>query len=84
MDLAKNGKLLCDLRKAKGMTQKQVAEILGVLPKTVSKWETGHGFPDVSTVSALADILGVNEKTILSGNLNTNPEESVNMKRTKF
>ena len=84
MDLAKNGKLLCDLRKAKGMTQKQVAEMLGVLPKTVSKWETGHGFPDVSTVSALADILGVNEKTILSGNLNTNPEEAVNMKRTKF
>lgn len=84
MNLSKNGKLLCDLRKAKGMTQKEVADILGVVPKTVSKWETGHGFPDVSMVSALADILGVSEKTILSGNLELNLEEAGNMKRTKF
>ena len=84
MDLSKNGKLLCDLRKAKGMTQKEVADELGVVPKTVSKWETGHGFPDVSTVSALADILGVSEKTILSGELVVNSEEAGNMKRTKF
>ncbi len=84
MNLSKNGKLLCDLRKAKGMTQKEVADILGVVPKTVSKWETGHGFPDVSTVSALADILGVSEKTILSGDLEQNLESANNMKRTKF
>ena len=84
MDLNKNGKLLCDLRKSKGMTQKQVADKLGILPKTVSKWETGHGFPDVSTVSALADILGVSEKTILSGDLEQNLESANNMKRTKF
>ena len=84
MDLNKNGKLLCDLRKAKGMTQKEVADILGIVPKTVSKWETGHGFPDVSTVSALADILGVSEKTILSGDLEQNLESANNMKRTKF
>ncbi len=84
MDLNKKGKLLCDLRKAKGMTQKQVADKLGIVPKTVSKWETGHGFPDVSTLSALADILGVSEKTILSGTLQLNSEESGNMKRTKF
>ena len=84
MDLSKNGKLLCDLRKAKGLTQKQVADKLGIVPKTVSKWETGHGFPDVSTVSALADILGVSEKTILSGDLEQNLESANNMKRTKF
>ena len=84
MDLNKNGKLLCDLRKAKGMTQKEVADKLGIVPKTVSKWETGHGFPDVSTVSALADILGVSEKTILSGDLEQNLESANNMKRTKF
>ena len=84
MDLNKNGKLLCDLRKAKGMTQKQVAVRLGIVPKTVSKWETGHGFPDVSTLSALAEILGVSEKTILSGEISQNLEESGNMKRTKF
>ena len=84
MDLNKVGKLLCDLRKSKGMTQKQVADCLGIVPKTVSKWETGHGFPDVSVISALADILGVSEKIILSGNLIQNAEEVGNMKRTKF
>ena len=41
MDLNKNGKLLCDLRKAKGLTQKQVADKLGIVPKTVSKWGDG-------------------------------------------
>ena len=84
MDLSKNGKLLCDLRKSKGLTQKQIADILGVVPKTVSKWETGHGFPDISTVSVLADIFGVTEKTILSGKLEQNLESANNMKRTKF
>ena len=84
MNLSKNGKFLCDLRKSKGMTQKQVADKLGVVPKTVSKWETGHGFPDVSALSALADILGVSERTLLSGGLITNMEEVGNMKKTKF
>ena len=84
MDLLKNGKLLSDLRKTKGMTQKQVADKLGVVPKTVSKWETGHGFPDVSTLSALADILGVSEKTLLSGNIQKNTTNAGNIKRTKF
>lgn len=84
MDLVKSGKLFYDLRKSKGMTQKQVADILGIVPKTVSKWETGHGFPDISLISALADIYGVSERILLSGDLNLNTEESGNMKRTKF
>ena len=84
MDLNKNGRLLYNLRKKKGMTQKEVADILGILPKTVSKWETGHGFPDVATISKLAEVLGVSEKTILSGNLDVNREDAGNMKRTKF
>jgi len=84
MDLIKNGKLLCDLRKAEGLTQKQVADKLGILPKTVSKWETGHGFPDISAISALADIFGVSERALLSGSLESNSENTGNMKRTKF
>lgn len=84
MDLNKNGKLLAELRKAKGMTQKQVAEWLGVVPKTVSKWETGHGFPEVSMLSRLADVLGVSERMLLAGHLTENREEAGNMKRTKF
>ena len=84
MDLRKSGTLLCELRKAKGMTQKQVADRLGILPKTVSKWETGHGFPDVSMVSTLADILGVSERILLSGNLTKNVQETGNMKKMNF
>ena len=84
MDLDKSGKLLSDLRKAKKMTQKQVAQILGVLPKTVSKWETKKGFPDVSLISALADIYGVSERLLLSGTKPQNPTDTGNLKRTKF
>lgn len=84
MDLSENGKLLRNLRKAKGMTQKQIADSLGIQPKTVSKWETGHGFPDVSTLSALADLLGVSESTLLSGRLVKNACEVGNMKKLKF
>lgn len=84
MDLSKSGKLICKLRKSKGMTQKQLADLLGVEAKTVSKWETGHGFPDVSYVSELAEIFGVSEKILLSGDLILNAEEVGNMKKTKF
>lgn len=84
MDLSKSGKLIRNLRKSKGMTQKDVADILRVEPKTVSKWETGRGFPDVSYISGLADIFGVSEKILLSGNLIKNTEEVGNMKKIKF
>lgn len=84
MDLSRNGELLRDLRKAKGMTQKQVAERLGIQLKTVSKWETGRGFPDVSALSELADVLGVSERVLLSGRMTRNTEETGNMKKMKF
>lgn len=51
----------------------------GNQPKTVSKWETGHGFPDVSTLSDLADIFGVSERTLLSGRLARNMQETGNL-----
>ena len=48
MDLNKTGEILARLRKEKGMTQKQAAEILNISDRTVSKWERGAGLPDVS------------------------------------
>ncbi|MDD6483298.1 MAG: SAM-dependent methyltransferase [Clostridiales bacterium] len=84
MDLTKSGRLLCELRKAKGMTQKQVADKLNICAKTVSKWETGRGFPDVSAVAELAKVLDVSADAILSGSLIRNMEEIGNMKKTKF
>lgn len=84
MDLTKSAKLLLTLREKKGLTQKQVADYLGVLPKTVSKWECGHGFPDVSNIRRLADILGVSADTILKGEIMKNADEAGNMKKLKF
>lgn len=84
MDLGKNGKLLRKLRQERGMTQKALAEKIGVVPKTISKWETGRGFPDVSTLSILADLLGVSERSLLFGDLVKNRGEVGNMKRIKF
>ena len=84
MDLIKNGNLLRKLRKEKGMTQKELADKLGIVAKTVSKWETGHGFPDLSTLSALSEIFGVSEKSLLCGDLPQNKQESGNIRRTKF
>lgn len=84
MDLKKSGELLTSIRKKKGMTQKQVADILGVVPKTVSKWETGNGFPDTEFIGKLAKVLDVSIDSLLSGQIYTNSADSGNIKRTKF
>lgn len=84
MDLEKTGQLLCRLRKEKGMTQKQVADSLNISAKTVSKWECGGGFPDVSVLRELSGLFGVNSEQILSGSMEKNEEENGNMKRIKF
>ena len=46
MDQVKIGKFISDERKAKGYTQKQLSELLGISDKTISKWEYGNGFPE--------------------------------------
>jgi transcriptional regulator with XRE-family HTH domain len=56
-----------ELRKEKGMTQKQLAEKLNITDKAVSKWERGLGCPDISLLSSLADILGVTVTELLNG-----------------
>ena len=84
MDLSKKGKMLCEMRKSRGLTQKQVADKLGITAKTVSKWENGRGFPDVSSISALAAIFNVSERVILAEDITKNEVQAGNIKRTKF
>jgi DNA-binding XRE family transcriptional regulator/desulfoferrodoxin (superoxide reductase-like protein) len=84
MDLGKNGELLRFLRKEKRLTQSHLASKLGVVAKTVSKWETGRGFPDVSLLPRLAEVLGVSERTLLSGEIYKNKVDNGNVKKTKF
>ncbi len=84
MDLQKTGNLIATLRKEKKLTQKELADKLGISPKTVSKWERGNGFPDVGLLSELSAVFGVDVKKLLAGEL---PEENVmsaNVKKTKF
>ena len=84
MDLLKTGKLIAKLRLEKGLTQKAVAEAMGITPKTVSKWETGRGFPDVSLIPQLSGIFQVDIQKLIDGELPKTKQEAGNMKRTKF
>jgi len=84
MDCNKVGKLILSLRKEKAMTQKDIADAIGISDKTVSKWERGLGCPDVSLLGDLSKILGVNIEKILLGDLEPNEVEGGNMKKIKF
>lgn len=67
MDLVKIGAYIAGKRKALGLTQKQVAEKLGMSDKSVSKWERGVCLPDVSVYLELCDILGITINEFLAG-----------------
>ena len=67
MQPEKIGDFLASLRKSKGFTQQEVAEQLHLSNKTISKWESGAGLPDVSVLPALAELYGVSVDDILAG-----------------
>lgn len=84
MDCNKVGLLILELRKEKNMTQKEIADAMNISDKTISKWERGLGCPDVSLLSELSHILGVNIEKILQGDLDPNHTDGGNMKRVKY
>lgn len=84
MDLMKTGSLLSELRREKKMTQKAVAEKLGICAKTVSKWETGRGFPDVALIPLLSEIFSVDISKLIGGEMPKTKKETGNVRRTKF
>lgn len=67
MDIHKTGQLIAARRKELGLTQKQLAEILNVSDRAVSKWERGAGFPDIALLEPLADALGLTVLSLLHG-----------------
>ena len=90
MDQVKIGKFLSDERKAKGYTQKQLSELLGISDKTISKWECGNGFPEASLLLPLCNELEITVNELLTGerisqqNYKKKAEENmVNMIREK-
>ena len=67
MDIVKIGYFIRECRKNKNLTQKQLADKLYVEPKTISKWETGKGLPDVSIMKNLCNELGVSLSELFIG-----------------
>ena len=68
MDQVKIGKFLSDERKAKGYTQKQLSELLGIIDKTISKWESGRGYPNLESLKAISQFFHVSLDDLLSSN----------------
>ena len=67
MDMKRTGELIAAARREKGLTQRELAERLHVSDRTVSKWERGAGFPDVSILERLAAALELNVLDLLRG-----------------
>lgn len=78
------GKTIKDLREKRGFTQKELAEHLCVSDKTISKWETGRGLPDIGILSNLAEALRISVPELLVGEWITNINRSANMKKVSF
>lgn len=78
------GNTIKTLREKNGITQKELAEIIGVSDKTVSKWETNRGLPDIGIIEELAKALRVSLSELLTGDLKTNENTSGNIKKIQF
>lgn len=78
------GAVIKELREKKHLTQAELAERLCVSDKTISKWETAKGYPDISLLEPLATSLDVSITELISGNAVNNVNVSANILRTKF
>lgn len=79
-----NGSTIKRLRENISMTQLELGNIIGVSDKTVSKWETGKGLPDISVLEPLSKALRVSLTELFSGDCITNRNISANMMRSKL
>ena len=78
------GNVIKELREKCQLTQAELAEKIGVSDKTVSKWETAKGYPDISLLEPIAGALGVSMTELVTGNAVSNVNISANMLRSKF
>jgi DNA-binding XRE family transcriptional regulator/desulfoferrodoxin (superoxide reductase-like protein) len=84
MDNYITGATVKRLREEKGLTQSQLADLIGVGSKAVSKWETAKGLPDITLIEPLAKALGVSVMELMSGDTVINRNISSNILRSKF
>ncbi len=78
------GATIKQLRESRGLTQAELAEKIGVSSKTVSKWETAKGLPDISLLQPLAQALGISVIELMNGEHIINKNISANLLRGKF
>ena len=78
------GTTIRQLREGRGLTQAELAERIGVSSKTVSKWETAKGLPDISLLQPLAKALGISVIELMNGEKIVNRNVSANLLRSKF
>ena len=83
MDTYVTAATIKQLREAKGLTQAELAERIGVSSKAVSKWETAKGLPDITLLEPLAAALDVSVMELMSGQTISNKNVSCNMLRSK-
>ena len=84
MDRYVTGTVIKELREKYHLTQAQLAQKLSVSDKTVSKWETAKGYPDISLLEPIAKIFNISVTELISGNSVSNGNVSANMLRSKF
>jgi len=78
------GSTIRQLREGRNLTQAQLAETIGVSSKTISKWETAKGLPDISLLQPLAQALGISVIELMNGEHIINKNISANMLRCQF
>ena len=78
------GSTIRQLREAKGLTQAELAGTLSVSAKTISKWETAKGLPDISLLEPLAAALGVSVLELMQGEPIINRNRAANLLRSKL
>lgn len=78
------GAVIKELREKNQLTQAELAEKLCVSDKTISKWETAKGYPDISLLEPVAKVFGVSITELISGNAISNLNVSANMLRSNF
>lgn len=79
-----SGKIIKELREGKNLTQKQLGEMISVSDKTVSKWETEKGLPDITLLEPLSKAIGVSVAELLSGESIVNKNRCGNIGKMKF
>ena len=84
MDQYVTGTAIRELREKHHMTQAELADRLNVSDKTVSKWETGKGYPDITLLEPIAGVFGISLTELLSGSPVLNANVSGNMLRSGF